>query len=48
MLLARFFKSSGERATWSDLSSDRSSAPGFHAGAAAGGGLAPEELPGRW
>jgi hypothetical protein len=52
MLLARFFKSSGERATWSgsgsDLASDRWSAPESHAGAAAGGGLAPEELPGRW
>jgi hypothetical protein len=50
MLLARFFKSSGERATWSgsELSSDRLSAPGSHAGAAAGGGPAPEELPGRW
>jgi len=53
VLLARFLKSSGERSqrtTWSEseLASDLSSTPASRTGAAAGGGLVPEELPGRW
>jgi hypothetical protein len=53
VLLARFLKSSGERGertTWSgsDMASDLPSTPASRSGAAAGGGLVPEELPGRW
>jgi len=53
VLLARFLKSTGERgqrATWSgsDMASDLPSTPVSRTGAAVGGGLVPEELPGRW